>query len=315
MPTYLAFGGTLASELEFPELPPSIAGGAPDWILRISSAAPPGPTGDRLGEDTVYGAVKVRSLRSDHRIRLAYDDTGTFDVEGDGRSITWYPPDGSRPDEAARADVIGRVLAIAMHLQGAFTLHASAVAPTSGVGVALLAPKGFGKSTLAAALLRGGARLLSDDAAPVRVPADGPALLSPGIHQVRLWGDSAERVGLASPSAEGRKVVVTEFDEQQLTRSEVAFDAAYVLRPTAADPGGPAVQRVRLGEIEGAMALVEQAKVGALLGGSEGPAFFDMAMSVARRVPVYALVVVRDLSRLDEVASAVLQWHGCTPHA
>ena len=263
----------------------------------------------------MYGAVKVRALTSGEGIRLAYDDTGTFEVASDGRSITWYPPAGPRPEEAARADVIGRVLAVAMHVQGAFTLHASAVAPRPGVGIALLAPKGFGKSTLAAALLRGGARLLSDDAAPVRVPAEGPALLSPGIHQVRLWGDSAERVGLASPSAEGRKVVVTEFDEQQVTRSAVAFDAAYVLRPTAAGPGVPPVERVRLGEIEGAMALVEQAKVGALLGGREGPAFFEMAMSVARRVPVYGLEVVRDLSRLDEVATTVLRWHGCPPHA
>ncbi|MBL8960215.1 MAG: hypothetical protein JNJ98_10205 [Gemmatimonadetes bacterium] len=315
MPKYVAFGGLLSSELGFDELPVADIGGEPDWSLRISSVAPPGSSGQPLGEDTVYGAVKVRSLTSGEGVRLAYDDTGTFDVAGDGRSITWYPPEGPRPEEAVRADVIGRVLAIAMHMQGVFTLHASAVAPRPGVGIALLAPKGFGKSTLAAALLRGGARLLSDDAAPVRVPAEGPALLSPGIHQVRLWGDSAERVGLGATSAEGRKVVVTTFDEEQVTRAPVAFDAAYVLRPTAPDPGAPPVERIRLGEIDGAMALVEQAKVGALLGGREGPAFFEMAMSVARRVPVYALAVMRDLSRLDDVAQTVLGWHGYPPHA
>lgn len=315
MPTYLAFGGTLSSELTFAELAPAEGAGRPDWSLRVSPTPPPGPTGDRLGEDTVYGAVKVRALTCGAGIRLAYDDTGTFDVAADGRLITWYPPEGPRPEEAARADVIGRVLAVAMHLQGAFTLHASAVAPRPGVGIALLAPKGFGKSTLAASLLRAGARLLSDDAAPVRVPVEGPALLAPGIHQVRLWGDSAEQVGLPSPSVEGRKVVVTEFTERQLTHSAVAFDAAYVLRPMAPASGAPSVARVRLSEIDGAMALVEQAKVGALLGGREGPVFFGMAMDVAKRVPVYALEIVRDLSRLDEVAATILTWHGGRPDA
>ncbi|MBK8250918.1 MAG: hypothetical protein IPK85_26515 [Gemmatimonadetes bacterium] len=295
-------------------MPPAPPDGESDWSLRISASPPPGPPGERLGEDAVYGAVRVRTLTCADGIRLAYDDTGTFDVSGDGRSITWYPPEGSRPEEAARADVIGRVLAVAMHLQGVFTLHASAVAPRPGTGVALLAPKGFGKSTLAAALLRAGARLLSDDAAPVRTPVAGGARLSPGIHQVRLWGDSAVRVGLAPPAAEGRKVVVTEFKEHEIVRDAVAFDAAYVLQPAASELGARPVERIQLGEIEGAMTLVEQAKVGALLGGREGPAFFGMAMSVAQRVPVYALRVVRDLSRLDEVASTMMDWHRA-PHA
>jgi hypothetical protein len=311
LPNYLAFGGVLASELSFDELPSAAGEGVADWSLRIREGAPPSLSREeQLGEDTVYGGVMVRATSGEEVIRLAYDDTGTFDVSPDGRDVSWFPPEKARPEEAARADVIGRVLAVAMHRQGAFTLHASAVAPRTGAGIALLAPKGYGKSTLAAALLQAGARLLSDDAVPVRVPEDGPAMLYPGIHQVRLWGDSAQRVGLGSTAGSGRKVVVTEFAEETLTRAPVTFEAAYLLRPTTPDPGRPPVVRVRLSEIEGAMALVEQAKVGALLGGREGPRFFELAMTVARRVPVFALEVARDLTRLDEVASTVVHWHG-----
>lgn len=309
LPHFLAFGGTLASELAFPELPIAPADRTADWTLRLGAGAAPALETARLGVDKVYGSVQVHAASAGGGIRLAYDDTGTFDVSADGRDLTWYPPVGSLPEEAARADVIGRVLAMAMHLQGVFTLHASAVSVAAGTGIALMAPKGYGKSTLAAALLRSGAALISDDAVPVRCISGGGARLLPGIHQVRLWGDAAERVGLGSQPSEGRKLVVTEFEHGRLVHDDVDFVGAYVLTPVVPNPDGPAVERVRLTVIDGALSLIEHSKVGALLGGREGPRFFDMATTVASRVPVYALRITRDLGRLDEVTRVMTSWH------
>ena len=309
MTHYLAFGRKLTSDFSFPELPVAAADGPPAWTFELNRGPAPGEAERRLGSDKVYGAVQVHSWVRGSGLRLVYEDTGTFDVSADGSQLTWYPPLGPQPDEAARADVIGRVLPMAMHLQGIFTLHASAVSTAGQTGIALMAPKGYGKSTLAAALMAAGSRLISDDAVPVAGLSDHVARLLPGIFQVRLWGDSAAQVGLGSPSAAGRKVVVTEFANDRLLTEPVPFAAAYVLAPVTANASGAVVERIRLTEIEGAMALVEHSKIGALLGGTEGPAFFDQAVSVARRVPVYALRVARDLARLDEAARTMMAWH------
>ena len=80
---------------------------------------------------------------------------------------------------SAQADITSRVLALALHAGGVFSLHASAVS-IDGAGVAFLAPKHYGKSTLCSALVLAGARALSDDTVPVR-PGNPPSL-SPGIH-------------------------------------------------------------------------------------------------------------------------------------
>ncbi len=306
---YRAFGGILASELRLPELAEVGDSGVADWTLVVdSSSAPIG--GTPTGEDQVYGSVRVRGAVDDDWFWLRYDDTGVFRIARDGHRIVWHPPAGDRPDEAAAADVIGRVLALAMHMKGIFTLHASAVSPTPGRTIALMAPKGYGKSTLAASLLGAGARLVSDDAVPVSVGVDGTAVVRPGIHQVRLWRDSADRVGADAAAAAGRKVVVSRFEDEQLVQEPTAFAAAYVLAPVAAREGAPAVERLPSGEIEATMSLIEHSKVGALLGGREGPGFFSLAAAVGRAVPVYYLRIARDLNRLDEVVATMMQWHG-----
>ncbi len=67
-----------------------------------------------------------------------------------------------------RADLLGRVMALAAHADGRLTLHASAVS-VAGRAVAFVGPKHAGKSTLALALVRKGARLLTDDTLVVRL--------------------------------------------------------------------------------------------------------------------------------------------------
>ena len=73
-----------------------------------------------------------------------------------GQVITWHRPPEVALD-AAVADLTSRVLALALHAGGVFTLHASAVSIDGG-GIAFLAPKHHGKSTLCSALVLAGAR-------------------------------------------------------------------------------------------------------------------------------------------------------------
>ena len=201
---YEVFGGTLESELPIDELPPSREPSA-DWTLRIVDSASVMPDGELLGTDTVFGDTSVRGYRRAGGFSLVFDDTGRFDVSADGSVITWYRP----PDvvvESARADITSRVLALALHATGVFTLHASAVS-IGDAGVAFIAPKQHGKSTLCSALVLRGARALSDDTVPVR-PGPQPRL-SPGLPRLRSvqrrqlkaslrW--ASQRLGLPYPS-------------------------------------------------------------------------------------------------------------------
>jgi hypothetical protein len=304
---YDVFGGTLRSELQLGELPLS-QGNAADWTLRVvEGAAPPPPEGELLGTDTVYGETMVRGFRRPDGLGLVFDDTGRFDVSADGTLITWHRP-SDVVIESAQADITSRVLALALHAGGVFTLHASAVS-IHGAGVAFLAPKLHGKSTLCSALVLAGARALSDDTVPVR-PGAQPRL-SPGLPRLRLWSDTASRLFGFDQDESGvlRKRLMDQLDDAQIETRTVPFRAAYVLNPVTELPDGAAATRDRLDTVAATISLVMHAKLGPLLTGAESPVMLTRAADIARTVPVYALHVVRDLNRVDDVARQLFSWH------
>ncbi|HEX6316010.1 MAG TPA: hypothetical protein VFZ73_14165 [Gemmatimonadaceae bacterium] len=302
---YEVFGGRLRSELPLEELPMSTSASA-DWTLRVVDGSL-APEGELLGTDTVFGDTQVRGFRSGDGLTLVFDDTGRFDVSADGSVITWHRP----PDvvlEAAHADITSRVLALALHAGGVFALHASAVS-IHGAGVAFLAPKYHGKSTLCSALVLAGARALSDDTVPVRT-GDIPRL-SPGLPRLRLWSDTAARLfGVDAHAAEApRKHVMDQLAPEQVETDTVPFRAAYVLNPVTELPEGAVAARDRLDTVAATMSLVMHAKLGPVLAGAESPVVLSRAAEIARVVPVYALHIVRDLARVDEVARQLFAWH------
>lgn len=310
---YSVFGGCLRSEIPFPELRP-ISSRQPTWTLRRSDRPTVAAESVLLGTDTVDGPVKVRLFKTGRGFQLVYDDTGCFDVSASGAEIHWHPGQNARV-EAARLDVIGRVLALAAHAAGGLCLHGSAVA-TEGGGIAFLAPKYHGKSTLAHALVAAGARLATDDAVPVELGT--PVMMRPGVHRIRLWTDSAERVGQAGfkidPSAVD-KHCLDQLPADRLMTRPVPLSAVYLLAPTPSEAGGSAVERQRLPSVPAALSLVRNATVGPLLGGPESEAVLERAVALARVVPVFALKVVRDFERLPEVVEQLMEWHEGAPLA
>ena len=305
-PLYDVFGGTLRSELLLDDLPES-TNRAADWTLRIVDGNAT-PEGELLGTDTVYGETMVRGFRRADGLGLVFDDTGRFDVSADGSTITWHRPPNVEV-ASAQADITSRVLALALHAGGVFSLHASAVS-INGEGVAFLAPKLHGKSTLCSALVLAGARALSDDTVPVR-PGNPPSL-SPGLPRLRLWSDSAQRlfgVDREDPRTL-RKHQMDHLDPSQIETRTVPFRAAYVLNPVSELPDGVAAARELLDTVSATISLVMHAKLGPVLTGVESPVVLTRAADIARAVPVYALHIVRDLDRIDDVAHLLASWHG-----
>lgn len=307
MHLYRVFGGVLRSELPFPELP-AVSGQDADWTLEIRHELPALGDAMRLGEEPLIDGVTARLVRDAARYRLAFEDTGTFDVALDGTALTWYPAAGAS-EELARLDVIGRVLALAEHAAGGHCLHASSVV-VDGRAIAFIAPKGYGKSTTAMSLLRQGARLLTDDTLPVHV---GETVMAhPGVHGVRLREDTAEQFAAEhaiAPTLNADKKLLSAFEDDRVAHEPVPLDAVYLLSPVRSDGVDAPVTRSRLSPLESALVLVAHGKMATLLGRDEGGRTLTRASRIARTVPVYTLQIARDLGRVDDVAQTIAGWH------
>lgn len=307
MPDYHFLDGTFRSDLSISELAPA-RGLAIRWRLTRSEALIPSLNTVALGEESVEPGVRVTLERHEHGLRMRFDDTGTFDISRDGAEITWYPPHD--PDlDAVRKDVLGRVISVALHQQSALVLHGSAVA-FGGRAIAFLAPKFHGKSTLAAALVERGARLLADDL--VVLSSTDPFTMLPSVPVVQLWEDSARILPPSSRSGPDRQVGAKMQrrwnDAHEVTMAPPLLAAIYLLAPVR--PGDSAhIGRHALSAVEGTLALLGQSKIGALLGLEERASLLSRFGLVVDALPVFRLDVPRDFGRLGELAAVIEAWH------
>jgi len=91
--------------------------------------------------------------------------------------------------------LLGSVMATILHLRGYLTLHASAI-DIAGRGAIFMGNKGAGKSTTAAAFIRAGYRLLTDDVLPIDVSGDGPPRMIPGYPHLKLTESASNAIVL-----------------------------------------------------------------------------------------------------------------------
>lgn len=305
MPDYAVFGGCLRSELPLVGVPLAKCGCRPDWVLRKTHQVP------RLHVPTAVGIVEnatdVRLYRLPDGWRLEYPDTGVYDVSNHGAAITWHPaPRASL--ELVQADILGRVLALALSISGMLPLHGSAVA-RHGTGLVFVGPKHYGKSTLAAALTSAGARLVSDDMAAV-VPTH-PPVLRPGVPQLRLWTDSASCALAATPATRtaGLKDTFSNLPAARTETTSTVLGGIYILSPADLQPESKPAVREPLRATEATLALLQHSKLGSLMPGSLAGDALRQSAAVVNQVPVYLLRVTRDLNRLSDVAHRILDWH------
>ncbi len=307
MQYYEVFGGCLQSEIAFPELPQAKSQCA-DWTLRLTSSPNELLAPTTLGEELLFQDLKARLVRAADRFRLSFDDTGVFDVSLDGREITWSPTAGASP-ETARSDILSRVLSLAIHVRGGVCLHASCVSLRDGA-IAFLGPKGRGKTTLALALMAEGWRLLADDTLCVNVAA--PITVAPGVLSMRIRPDVAQHLGRrgdASSEHGDEKRILRNLAPHEMALARVPLLAVYVLSPMHANARSAAVHRRALSPVESTLAVVHHAKISSLLGRGETGPLLERAAALTGAVPVYALDVVRDLERLNEVVEQLAMWH------
>ena len=110
----------------------------------------------------------------------------------DGRDILVEPLGGSWPE--ITAIIADAPFGALLQQRGLTTLHASAVEAQGGAAL-FAGCSGAGKSSLAAALVRRGCALVSDDIAAVRADADGRFMAWPAGPAARMCGDVLQALG------------------------------------------------------------------------------------------------------------------------
>lgn len=314
---YRAFGHCLASEIEIPELEPVDPQPA-HWTFELMAAGKASSGGRLLGEEALYADVSARLYRHGDGYRIEVDDTGVYDLSPDGARIRWLP--NAEPWwDFGRGHLLGRVLSTAMHFAGLLVLHGSAVEVEGGV-IAFLGVKGAGKSTLALALVREGARLVTDDTLPIDVEAG--CAVWPGIHSLRLRPDTADADLLSSElttaggdgTTLGRdgKLTTAPLDRSRVMTTPGPLRAVYLLQPGRSRDAERVLERSDLDAVRATAALTGFSKIAAMLGADEAGTLLDRAAAVAQSVPVHLLLVHRATDRLADVAREIVAWHGPT---
>lgn len=178
---YRAYGLRIRSEIEAPF---AASGGeaAPDLVIRV-------------------GAVPVSLSDATHgwggwqfapgRLLLNVAGTARYLITERGRQVVVAP--GKDRGGGVGAFLFGSVLGACLQQRGRLTVHASAIETDAGA-VLFAGPRGVGKSTLLAALLDRGYRMLADDVSGVALDAGGRPEVFGAFPHVRLWADVVERL-------------------------------------------------------------------------------------------------------------------------
>jgi hypothetical protein len=319
LPTYAIYGGLLDSEVSIAGL--DATAGEATWRFRVK----PGPVAalDRrlIGSEQVSEELTTslwRTAAGGWELHYSAFDLGEFTISPDGRDIVWSPG----PDpwlDALRWVLLGRVMATAMYAAGRVCLHASAVA-IDGAGMCFLARSRYGKSTLAAAMVAAGARLVTDDVLPVDT---GPAItIRPGLPLLRLAPDVEQslafsrRVGASATYDTGKLRI--DLPPSVRVHEPCPLSVVYLLDPVPAETEGilPS-ERIPCGGVTALEDVIQKGSLASLISPTESALLFGCATTIVNSVPIYRLRVTRDLRRLMSVADLLCSWHSevCTAQA
>lgn len=181
MYNYSAYGMGIHSALPLPELKASKARADVEIQIHRLTNLP-------IEDKTTYHY----SWASEQGVYLYWKDVATFLVQ-DGRKIIIDPVSGVE-EKRLRLFLLGAALSVILHQRGYLVFHASAVAINGAVAI-FAGNKGWGKSTMAAALNRNGHNFVADDVVAVDIKNKDVYTVLPAFPQIKLWSDAISSMG------------------------------------------------------------------------------------------------------------------------
>jgi len=179
---YVAYGLSICSEVELPEL--LIGSSGSDIAIRCQAVDP------SLVEKAEDPPGYVRVDPSSYCLHLP--EIGTF-LAREGKEVLVDAAPGS-DERIIRLAILGPMLGMLLAQRGFLVLHGSAILGPDGA-VVFLGPKGWGKSTIAAALHLRGYPLVADDVIAVEIGAGEYPRVLPGFPQLKLWPEVLSHLG------------------------------------------------------------------------------------------------------------------------
>ncbi|WP_219837794.1 aldolase [Paenibacillus sp. R14(2021)] len=184
---YKAFGLTIASEIVMPELlRESEQTGEADVYIELEDLSH--AWNERSGSDDHYAF-------GDGEFMLNIEGAGIYRVRG-GSRISVSPAAGAEAT-TVRLYLLGTCMGALLFQRQLLPLHGSAVV-IGGKAYAFVGDSGAGKSTLAAAFLKLGYPLLTDDVIAVTLSRDRVPFVIPAYPQQKLWQESIDKLGMQS---------------------------------------------------------------------------------------------------------------------
>jgi len=252
--------------------------------------------------------VVYRSL-DDGAAYIRWADTLEAVVSDDGRQVACRRL-GNAPPEVLHGYLLGAVLSFALIRRGIEPLHATVVA-IDGVAVALMGDCGYGKSSLAAAFLGEGHRLVTDDLL-VLERTSGGLVAHPGAPRIKLFPRMARlmfgsRVKGITMNRYTPKLIVP-LRAAQYCPTPIPLAGIYVLSaPRLRDrPARAMVQRRRLSQRQACIELVRNTFNMAVTDGPRLSRQLALAGDVVRAIPLKRLSYPRLPSMLPAARDAIL---------
>lgn len=181
---YQAFGLSISSEIFLPELQLTSNFSKVDVSVRISD----------LSNLWIEFAVNdCDFIIKENFIMFNIYDTAIFLIQN-GKDVFISPYDGFEEAEV-RQYLLGTCMGAILLQRNILPLHGSAII-IDGKAYAIVGDSGAGKSTLAAAFIKQGFQLLSDDVIPVRLTVENVPIVIPAYPQQKLWEESMIHFGL-----------------------------------------------------------------------------------------------------------------------
>lgn len=240
---------------------------------------------------------------------LNLPDVGRF-YAADGAILNFEVAPGA-PPENVTPYLTGIGLGALLYQRGSIILHASAV-EHKGHCIAICAPSGTGKSTLAGALCRMGCRLVSDDVTSITLNSSDlsmPPLVQPDGRCLKLYDVAIDQLEF---SARRQQAVQTNIDKYYVEppaalSTPCPLKAVYILRDAKSRSDAPSIAQQTL--LNSAHLLLNNSyrRKLALAMMQQDPRLSKIKEAVLRIVPIFILTRPRDLNRLEEVAENVFK--------
>lgn len=242
---YTAFGLHIHSEISLPELAEGDPHSAPDVCIREGAVPLP-----LMRPTTIFRrGIKAFFGQDDQALYLDWPGVASFRASG-GNELVISPAvaDGNMISLFTVSEALGLVL----FQKGYFLLHASSVALGDEAWCFMGMP-GAGKSSTAAAFIKAGCRLLSDDLTAIKFDQSGKPVIIPAYPQLKIWEKTVTGLHYDTSALEPVSEGVNKFSYQphgQFSNKAVPLKKVFFLHKAR---NRPAVQNMGIAEIPGEM--------------------------------------------------------------